>query len=93
MITLDGSRKCYGDLVAIESLSLSVERGEVLALLGPNGAGKTTAVQCIVGLLQPDAGTILIDGKRLTDDPRAARRIISYLPEVASLHEALTAEV
>ena len=92
MIKLDGIRKCYGDLVAVDSLSLSVEPGEILALLGPNGAGKSTTVQCIVGLLQPDAGTILIDGKNLTDDPQAARRIVSYLPEVASLHEALTSE-
>ncbi len=83
-------RKSYGDLVAVDNLGLAANEGEILALLGPNGAGKSTTVQCIVGLLTPDRGTIEIDGVDARKDPRSARSRMSYVPEVASLYEELT---
>jgi len=90
MLRLQGLRKSYGDLVALHGLDLAIAAGEILALLGPNGAGKSTAVKCVVGLLQPDAGTVHIDGVDALQQPQRARRRIGYLPEVARLHEALT---
>ena len=90
MLRLSGLRKNYGDFVALHGLDLTIAAGEILALLGPNGAGKSTTVKCITGLLQPDAGTIEVDGVDALADPTTARRRIGYLPEVARLHEALT---
>ena len=62
-------RKTYGTLVAVDDVSFSVTEGEIFGILGPNGAGKTTAIECAVGLRQPDAGTIRLLGL----DPRADR--------------------
>lgn len=90
MLQLSGLRKTYGEHVALHGLDLRVAAGEILALLGPNGAGKSTTVKCTVGLLRPDAGTIVVDGIDALADPPAAKRKIGYLPEVARLHEALT---
>jgi ABC-type multidrug transport system ATPase subunit len=87
MLRLQGLRKSYGDLVALHGLDLAIAAGEILALLGPNGAGKSTAVKCVVGLLQPDAGTVHVDGVDALQQPQRARRRIGYLPEVARLHE------
>ena len=91
MLELRGLRKTYGDLVALHGLDLDIRAGEILALLGPNGAGKSTAVKCTVGLLRPDGGTVRIDGIDALADPIAAKRRIGYLPELAQLHESLTA--
>jgi ABC-2 type transport system ATP-binding protein len=90
MLRLHGLRKTYGDFVALHGLDLEIAGGETLALLGPNGAGKSTAVKCIVGLLQPDAGSVHVDGIDALREPAPARRRIGYLPEVARLHETLT---
>jgi ABC-2 type transport system ATP-binding protein len=90
MLQLQGLRKAYGSFVALHELDLQVAKGEILALLGPNGAGKSTAVKCIVGLLQPDAGSVHIDGIDARQDPTRARARVGYLPEVARLHETLT---
>ncbi len=90
MLAVQKLRKAYGEHVALEGLDLEVRQGEILALLGPNGAGKSTTVKCLVGLLEPDAGTVTLDGIDARADRRAAQRKIGYLPEVARLHEALT---
>ena len=62
-------RKTYGTLVAVDDVSFSVAEGEIFGILGPNGAGKTTAIECAIGLRQPDAGTIRLLGL----DPQADR--------------------
>jgi ABC-2 type transport system ATP-binding protein len=62
MLKLTQLRKTFGSLVAVDDLSLDIQRGEVFGLLGPNGAGKTTTVNMAVGLLEPDAGTVDVDG-------------------------------
>ena len=62
--------KKYGDVVAMQSISLRVERGEVLGVLGPNGAGKTTTVECAIGLRSPNAGTVRVLGLDPGKDPR-----------------------
>ena len=90
MITIERLRKTYGELVAVDDLSLAAQPGEIFALLGPNGAGKTTTVSCLVGLLRPDSGAIEVGGIDALARPREAKRIVSYVPESANLYRALT---
>ena len=77
MLTLSNVRKSFGKIVAVDGLSLSVRKGEVLGLLGPNGAGKSTSVSLAVGLLAPDSGTVTIEGHGNPADRRCARRSAS----------------
>lgn len=90
MIEVRSLRKTYGEVVAVENLDLWAAPGQILALLGPNGAGKTTTIRCLVGLTEPDAGSIAIAGHDLRKDPAGARRATSYLAEVTRVHDALT---
>lgn len=90
MIRIDSLRKTYGELVAVQNLSLRVPQGEVMALLGPNGAGKSTTVACIVGLTKQDSGSIEIDGLDTKVHTLEVRRRVAYVPEVANLYDALT---
>ncbi len=78
----------------VRSVSLEVQRGEVVGLLGPNGAGKTTCFYMITGLVQPDTGTVILDGNDITDLPmyRRARLGIGYLPQEASIFRGLSVE-
>ena len=87
-------RKQYRNKVAVESVSLGVESGEIVGLLGPNGAGKTTTFYMIVGLLKADAGEIDLDGRTLTNAPMhiRAREGIGYLPQEASVFRKLSTE-
>ena len=86
--------KQYRNKVAVESVSLGVESGEIVGLLGPNGAGKTTTFYMIVGLLKADSGEIDLDGKVLTNAPMhiRARAGIGYLPQEASVFRKLSTE-
>jgi len=90
MLVLQGLRKSYGSQQALAGLDLDLAAGEIVALLGPNGAGKSTTVRCVLGLQEPDAGSILVDGIDARSNPAEAKRRIGYLPEVARLHEPLT---
>ncbi len=87
-------RKQYRNKVAVESVSLHVESGEIVGLLGPNGAGKTTTFYMIVGLLRADDGSIFLDETELTNAPmhKRARAGIGYLPQEASVFRKLSAE-
>ena len=67
MLEIRSLRKCFGALVAVDDVSFTVERGQLVGLLGPNGAGKTTTVSMIAGLGRPDRGDVRIDGRRLAD--------------------------
>ncbi|MCS6970611.1 MAG: ABC transporter ATP-binding protein [Planctomycetota bacterium] len=90
LLVLRQVSKRFGSLVAVDDLSLAVPPGEVHAFLGPNGAGKTTTMRMIVGLLQPDAGEILVDGCDAVRDGQAARRVLAYVPDEPYLFERLT---
>jgi len=96
MTTLETKRlsKTYRSRVVVNDVSLHVRQGEVVGLLGPNGAGKTTSFYMIVGLISPDSGSVLVDGKDITNLPmyQRARRGISYLPQEASVFRKLTVE-
>jgi len=76
----------------LKSVSLSVSKGEIVALLGPNGAGKTTCFSIIAGLVKPDSGSIVLNGKKITKFPmfKRARLGIGYLPQEASIFRGLT---
>jgi multiple sugar transport system ATP-binding protein len=81
--------KRFGDLVAINDLSLDIEEREFLVLLGPSGCGKTTTLRCISGLETPDEGEILIDGKDVTNK-RASQRDIAFVFQLYALYPHLT---
>ena len=89
-----GLRKSYRRRPVIRDVSLDVSRGEVVALLGPNGSGKTTCFYNIAGLIRPDAGQVMLDGRDVTGLPmyRRARLGIGYLPQEASIFRGLTVE-
>jgi ABC-2 type transport system ATP-binding protein len=89
MISVEGVSKRYGPVLAVDQLSFSVQRGEVVGFLGPNGAGKTTTMRMITGTLQPDEGAVLLDGVPVTEEPMAAKRRIGYLPEANPLYDEL----
>ena len=84
-----GLRKRYGKQTAVDGVSFTVGRGEIVGLLGPNGAGKTTVIKMLLGLVQPDAGEVLLLG-RPARDPRARERV-GYLPELFRYQPWLTA--
>jgi lipopolysaccharide export system ATP-binding protein len=87
--------KSYGGREVVRGVSLEIQQGEVVGLLGPNGAGKTTSFYMIVGLVRPDAGRVLCDGKDISRLPmylRARNFGISYLPQEPSVFRKLTAE-
>ena len=84
--------RAFGDNLAVNQLSLSVERGEVFGLLGPNGAGKTTTVRMLAALLSPSSGEAWVAGCRVGEDDQGIRQKIGLLPEAPGLYDALTAE-
>ncbi len=92
MIEVDGLRKTYGDLVAVDGVTFRAEPGRIFGLLGPNGAGKTTTIGCICGLLQPSAGRIRVLGHDVVLEPREARARLGVVPQDLALYEELSAE-
>jgi gliding motility-associated transport system ATP-binding protein len=82
--------KAFGQIVAVDGISLSVRKGEVLGFLGPNGAGKSTTMKMITGFLAPDQGTSKICGFDVEDEPLAAKSKLGYLPEGAPLYAEMT---
>jgi len=90
MITLERLTKKFGPILAVDGISLSIQRGEVLGFLGPNGAGKTTTMRMITGFLPPTGGTAAVGDFDVTKAPIAVRRLIGYLPEGAPLYGDMT---
>jgi ABC-2 type transport system ATP-binding protein len=82
--------KKYGEVIALDGLSLEVEQGTVFGLLGPNGAGKTTTVRVLTTLLSPDSGTAIVDGVDVLKDPVHAREIMGLSGQNATVDENLT---
>jgi ABC-2 type transport system ATP-binding protein len=92
VIEAQGLSKRYGDLVAVDDVSFSIQKGEVVGFLGPNGAGKTTTMRMITGFIPPTEGTAQIAGADIFADPIAARRAIGYLPESPPLYPEMTVQ-
>ena len=89
MIEADRLTRRYGDFVAVDEVSFSIEPGEIVGLLGPNGAGKTTIMKMLTGFLEPSSGWALVDGVELEQDPRTVQAQLGYLPENLPLYPEL----
>jgi ABC-2 type transport system ATP-binding protein len=91
MITVERLRKAFGDLRAVDDVSFEVRDGEIFGLLGPNGAGKTTTLSMISGVLKPDGGRVVVDGRDIWTDPLAVKRDLGVVPQSIAVYEDLTA--
>ncbi|RME92658.1 MAG: ATP-binding cassette domain-containing protein, partial [Verrucomicrobia bacterium] len=87
MIVLSHLVKRFGDLVAVDDLSLEVNPGEFFALLGPNAAGKTTTIRMLVGLIRPTSGSARVAGWDVQTQALEARRHLAYVPDFPFLYE------
>ena len=92
MIKIDNLVKAFGPKRAVDGISFTVERGEVLGFLGPNGAGKSTTMRMITGFMPPSAGRITVGGHDVVESPLAAKRLIGYLPENAASYPDMTVQ-
>ena len=90
MISVKNLVKRYGDLVALDHLSLEIREGEIFGLLGPNGSGKTTAINCILALLKYSKGTINVMGREMSPDAYAIKQDIGVVPQEVAVFEELT---
>jgi len=87
MIELSGLTKRYGDFTAVDHLDLKIARGEIFGLLGPNGAGKSTTILMILGLTEPDGGSVRVDGIDPVSHPVEVKRHVGYLPEDVGFYD------
>lgn len=91
MIRVEAACKRFGDVVAVDDVSFEAVDGQVTGLLGPNGAGKTTTLRMLYGLMQPDAGRVLVDDIDIAQDPQAGQARMGVLPDAHGLYPRLTA--
>ena len=89
-IETQGLSKRYGDLVAVEELDLTVERGEVFGLLGPNGSGKTTTILMLLGLTEPTSGRVRVLDYDPVREPLSVKRRVGYLPDTVGFYDDLS---
>jgi len=91
MLKVFGLSKSYARGVrAVDNLSLEAARGEIFGFIGPNGAGKTTTIRLITGILNPDEGSIVVDGCDMRKNPLQAKRSIGYVPDSHEIYDRLT---
>jgi ABC-2 type transport system ATP-binding protein len=90
MVEVKGLVKHYGPIRAVEGVSFSVKRGDILGFLGPNGAGKSTTMKMITGYIPPTDGTAVIDGFDVREAPLEVKRRIGYLPESSPAYQEMT---
>ena len=90
MIEVKELRRRFGPVVAVDGISFSVRKGQVLGLLGPNGAGKTTAMRMLTCFIQPDSGTASVCGHDILKDPIGVRRSLGYLAENSPAYPEMT---
>ena len=93
-LVVDSIGKSYSKKPVVRSISIQIQKGEAVGLLGPNGAGKTTCFYMISGLIRPDYGKIILDGKNITRSPiyKRAKLGIGYLPQEVSIFRGMTVE-
>ena len=92
MIKIEHLVKNFGSICAVDDISFSVGKGEIVGFLGPNGAGKSTTMNMLTGYLSSTSGSIRIAGYEVLDDPKAAKKLIGYLPEQPPLYLDMTVE-
>src|SRR5204863_1735396 len=87
---VENLRKVFGAKVAVDNVSFTVAKGEVLGFLGPNGAGKSTTMRMVTGFFAPTAGRVSVGGVDMLENPELAKRSIGYLPENAPLYSDMS---
>ncbi len=89
-VDLRNVTKRYNEIVAVNNMNLTIEKGEIFALLGPNGSGKSTTLKMLMGLVQPTNGEIRVLGLDVLKDPVAVKQQVGYVPESPNIYEFLT---
>ena len=89
-VRMTALRKLFGSVVAVDSLTLDVRRGEIFGLLGPNGSGKTTTIRMLCGLIEPTSGSASVGGYDVREDPEAVKQSIGYMSQKYGLYDDLT---
>jgi len=90
MLKIENLTKTYGEKLAVDNLSLHIQKGEIYGFIGHNGAGKTTTLKASVGILNFDSGEIFINGISIKDEPIKCKEILAYIPDNPDLYEFLT---
>src|SRR5436190_24035319 len=90
MIRIENLVKAFGSKRAVDGISFSVERGEVVGFLGPNGSGKSTTMRMITGYYAPSSGSVHVGGHNVAESPMETKRLIGYLPENAAAYTDMT---
>lgn len=90
MIEIKDFSKLYGKFLAVDSLNLEIDEGEIVGFVGKNGAGKSTTIRCMMNILFPSKGSISIDGLDSKKDAKEIRRVISYMPSETEFSESIT---
>jgi len=90
MIALDRLTRRFGDVTAVDGVSLSIPRGQIFGYLGPNGAGKTTTVKMLTGMIRPSAGTASVAGFDVREEPLEVKRRIGFVPESGAIYQSLS---
>jgi len=89
-VELKGVAKRYGEILAVDNMDLTINPGEIFGLLGPNGSGKSTTLKMLLGLVQPDYGSVNVLGLDVQKDAVAVKQLVGYVPESPRLYEFLT---
>src|SRR3972149_595039 len=89
-VELKGVVKRYNEILAVNQVDLTINKGEIFGLLGPNGSGKSTTLKMLLGLVQPDSGAVNVLGIDVQKDPVAVKQLVGYVPESPHLYEFLT---
>lgn len=86
MISINGLTRCYGNMTAVDNITLEVKKSEIFGFLGPNGAGKTTTVRMLTGIIEPTSGSAAVGGFDIASESLAARRNMGIVPEQANVY-------
>ena len=92
MLTINNLTKRFGDTLAVNDVSFTINDGEIFSLIGPNSSGKTTIVKSIVGLLQPTSGSIMVDTYDVIENKEQAKEVVGYIPDEPSIWPQMTGE-
>jgi ABC-2 type transport system ATP-binding protein len=90
MVQVEGLTKLYGEFIAVNELSFSLQPGEVMGLVGPNGAGKTTTLRCLAGIIPPSRGVVRVGGQDIVREPIAAKKQLAFFTDEPRLFDYLT---
>jgi len=90
MLKIQNLTKSFGEKIAVNDVSLNVEKGDIFAFIGHNGAGKTTTIKCVVGINQPTSGDIFVNGISVKENALECKKQLAYIPDNPDIYESLT---